>query len=123
MIKGIEDARRELADLLSRVKETPDFQSQSKQKQEQIIVAVTIMLVVNWVSSEIVRREENGMSQVNVCCPFLSIVDCQDCEEHNHPCCSLAEMPISNNHVRQFCLQDNEAWHLCVYFALQEESV
>ena len=43
---------------------------------------------------------------VNVCCPFLTVADCADTEEHKHLVCTDSNAVISNDTVRELCLGD-----------------
>ena len=51
------------------------------------------------------------MEKVNKCCPKLCIVDCADTDEHKHFCCFYAMATISNDTVKNVCIDD---WLKCV---------
>lgn len=48
----------------------------------------------------------------NICCPFLTIIDCQDTDEHAHLFCdfyqSVNDGIIDNEYVIEYCLKNFE---------------
>ena len=55
---------------------------------------------------------------VNCCCPFLSVQECYDTEEHCHPLCEVIEAVVPNNTVNTTCVSDYK-WEQCVNFTVE----
>lgn len=58
---------------------------------------------------------EKRESIENICCPYLSIVECADTGEHKHLLCSQMKTPIPNDRVTTWCVS-NYKWRECVIY-------
>ena len=47
-------------------------------------------------------REED----INVCCPWLRVVECSDTEEHMHLICGFSKAILANDTIKELCLEN-----------------
>jgi hypothetical protein len=52
---------------------------------------------------------------VNVCCPFFDIAECEDTEEHCHLYCQTNGDLMKSSRIHEFCVSDDN-WENCPYY-------
>lgn len=57
------------------------------------------------------------MEMENVCCPYFTVIDCADTEEHKHILCAASGTVISNETGKNYCIGNFRG---CVSFRMDD---